>query len=101
MTEPRAVPDLAGVFVREAPADLELMTLFSEVVSEQPDPAKAARFRQRLVELCAVDADGQRLIADGAIAERSMLWVERVAAAAVAHAGNSVDETAIASAAGN
>jgi len=74
------VDGLDGVFVRTPPADLELMGLWTRVGSD--DHEANARFRQRLVETCAVDADGNRLVPDGEIAERSMVWVERVAAVA-------------------
>jgi len=80
MDDLKPVAGLNGVFVRTPPADLELMGLWTRVGGD--DHEANARFRQRLVETCAVDATGNRLVPDGKIGERSMVWVERVAAVA-------------------
>jgi len=77
MTERTPVDGLDGVYVTAPPADLELMSLWTRVGGD--DHEANARFRQRLVELCAVDAGGKRLVPDGEIASRPMVWVERVA----------------------
>lgn len=80
MAELTPVDGLEGVYVRTPPADLELMTLWTQVGGD--DHAANAKFRARLVELCAVDADGKRLVEEGKLADHPMVWAERVAVTA-------------------
>ena len=70
------VPGLDGVHVRAAPADAALLTLMAT-----GDDA----LRHRLVELCVVDAAGNRLIPDGQAERLPMATFIRLLNAAMEH----------------